>query len=136
MISLAEAQKLVTEAQAEALKLGVTVTVTVVDASGRLVLASRMDGALIVSPEISFNKAFTSAALSSPTHAIAEYTLPGKPYFGLQDMMGGRLTAIAGGLPLTKNGKTIGGIGVGGSMDTQQDLACAQAAVDALNVTK
>ena len=47
-------------------------------------------------------------------------------------MFGGELTDIAGGIPVKIQGKLIGGVGVGGSMDVTQDAQCAQEAAKIL----
>ncbi|KKR88086.1 MAG: hypothetical protein UU34_C0001G0083 [Candidatus Curtissbacteria bacterium GW2011_GWA1_41_11] len=132
MISLDSAQKAIEKAVTKAQDLGITVTVTVVDDHGTLIAASKMDGALNISPKYSYAKAFTSANLGLPTADIAGYAIEGKPYFGTTSAFGGELMVIAGGLPVKKGGKVIGAVGVGGSADVNQDVECAKAAAEVL----
>jgi len=127
MLTLEKAQKAIEAAQNKAKELGIAVTVTVVDEHGALVAASRMDGALTVSPKFSFAKAYTAAVIGLPTGDIAQYAGEGKPYYGTTSAFGGELMVIAGGLPIKEGSKVIGGIGVGGSYDVNQDVECAKA---------
>lgn len=133
MISLESAQKAIDKAISKAQDLGIAITVTVVDDHGTLIAASKMDDALNISPKYSFAKAFTSANLGLPTADIAGYAVEGKPYFGTTSVFGGELMVIAGGLPIKKGGKVVGGIGVGGSTDVNQDVECAKEALKAFS---
>ena len=132
MITLESAQKAIEKAIAKAQDLGITVTVTVVDDHGTLISASKMDGALNISPKYSYAKAYTSANLGLPSGDIAGYAIEGKPYFGTTSAFAGELMVIAGGFPVKKSGKIVGGIGVGGSADVTQDVECAKAALSIL----
>ena len=97
-----------------------------------MIAVGRMDGAITISPEFAFAKAYTSATIGLPTGDIANYSGEGKPYFGTTSAFGGKLMVIAGGIPVKIGEKLVGGIGVGGSLDVSQDVACAQAAVATL----
>lgn len=132
MITLNKAKQALEASEAKAKELGVSVTTTVVDANGSVVAVSRMDGSIPISPKFAYEKAYTSASLGMPTGALADYAKEGKPYFGLTDILGGELTTIAGGMPVKKDDKLIGGVGVGGSTDVSQDAQCAEAAVKML----
>ena len=79
-----------------------------------------------------YTKAFTAANLGMPTGALEPYAAEGKPYFGVNTLFAGELTTMAGGLPVKMSNSLVGGVGVGGSTDTNQDTACAQAALDVL----
>lgn len=67
-----------------------------------------------------------------PSEGLGPYACEGKPYFGVNTLFGGELTPMAGGLPVKMGNKLVGGVGVGGSADTKQDLECAKEAVKAL----
>jgi uncharacterized protein GlcG (DUF336 family) len=129
MLTLSQAQKMTEKAVAKAEELGIAITVTIVDAHGVLLSAQRMEKALPISPEFAFAKAYTSAVLRMPTADIGAYATPGKPYYGVTSAFAGKLMVIAGGIPIIENNTVIGAIGVGGSADVAQDVACAQAAI-------
>lgn len=133
MMTLETALKAVNAAKAKADELGVKVTIVVVDSSGEIVVLHRMDGALTVSPTFATAKAFTSGTIGLPTAGMAEYAEPGKPYYGVNSLCGGKMTTIAGGQALKMGEQLIGGIGVGGSYDTTQDDEIAKAGMNALN---
>lgn len=132
MITLDQAKKVLAAAEAKARELGVSVSVVVVDEYGTLVAFSRMDGALKISPEFARTKAFTSGTLGFPTEGLAPYAAAGQPYHGIRELFGGELTTIAGGEPIMLDGKLVGGVGVGGSTDVNQDAQCAKAGVAAI----
>jgi len=132
MITLENAKKALEASEKKALELKIKVTTTVVDEHGSIIAMSRMDDALVVSPDFSLSKAYTAVVLKMPTDTIAPYAVEGKPYYGFNTLLSGKMTSIAGGLPVIHNGKVIGGIGVGGSADTAQDVICAQEALKIL----
>ena len=132
MKKLLQADKMCNAAIAKAKELGIKITVCVVDEHGVTVALKRMDGAFHISPKFAFSKAHTSALLGLPSGDIAEYAQEGKPYFSINTAFGGELITIPGGLPIKEGDVTVGGIGVGGSLDVRQDVECAQAGIDAL----
>ena len=133
MLTLEKANKMITASQKKAEELGIAVTTYVVDSNGILIASSKMDGALAVSPIFAEAKAYTSGTLGLSTAQIAKYAESGKPYYGVDNLSGGKLTTIAGGFPIKEGEKLIGGIGVGGSYDVSQDVACAENALSVLS---
>lgn len=131
MLTLEKASKIIQASEKQAKSLGIAVTTVVVDASGNMVAMSRMDGALVVSPKFALAKAYTSGTLGMPTGDMAGFVAPGKPYYGMSDL-DDKFTTMAGGLPIKEGNQLIGGVGVGGSYDTAQDVTCAQAGLKVL----
>lgn len=105
---------LVATAETEAERLGVPVSIAVVDASGVLARFSRMEGSPLVSVEISQNKAFTSAAMQVDTADIVEEIQPGRVLYTVPTSHSHALTAVPGGRVLRVDGRVVGGLGVSG----------------------
>ena len=101
------------------------------DAGGNLIAHVRMDDAWIGSIDISIKKAYTSRAFDIATKDLAAHSQSGGQFFGIHASNDGRIMIFAGGIPLKKDGKVVGAIGVsGGSGD--QDHAVAEAGAQAL----
>lgn len=128
MITLEKAKSALEAAEKKAKELGVAVTTVIVDEHGSIIASSKMDNAIPISPKFAYAKAYTSASLGIENQKLEAYEEQGKPYFGLNAIFGGELTSIAGGVPVMLHGKLVGGIGVGGSMDVNQDAMCAMEA--------
>lgn len=130
-ITLELAKGLIEEAEKEAKNLGIAMVITIVDEGGNLVAAHRMNDAWLASIEIAQNKAWTSVALKTSTENLANATVPQAELYGLNTTNNGRIVVFGGGIPLVKEGKIIGAIGVSGS-SVANDIQVAKAGVKAL----
>jgi uncharacterized protein GlcG (DUF336 family) len=131
-ITLAAAHGALVAGIAEAERLGVTVSVAVVDAGGVLRAFARMDGAEIAGEVLAVDKAYTAVAHRTSTAELGALAQPGGELFGLQANGLGRYVMFGGGLPVTDGGgNVIGAVGVSGAA-VNQDVACAEAARAAL----
>ena len=127
----AEAVSVALEAAvAKAAELGVKINVAVADIGGNLSGFLRMPGAFVQSIDIAIDKAYTAAGFGFSTKDWMK--LIGHDdgmKFGFSARP--RLVVFGGGLPLRVNGELIGGIGVSGASE-EQDEVCARAALDAI----
>lgn len=129
MVTLNEAKTVIGAAEKKAAEIGQPQNIAVVDAGGNLIAHERMDGAWIGSIDISIKKAFTSRAFDIATKDLAKEAQPGKQFYGIQESNSGRVMVFAGGIPLKRDGKVVGAIGVsGGSGEQDQTVAEAGAA--------
>ena len=134
VLSLDLAKKLAEGCEAKAKADNLRMNVAVVNDGGRLVYFEHMDGSYLGSIAIAQEKANTSASFPAPSRFIGELAFgkDGKPGMapGLAFVPG--LATIPGGLPImTANKIPIGAIGVSGGT-SDQDEACAQAALAAV----
>ena len=110
----------------EGARLGIPVSVTVVDPPMALVAFGRADGSMPHSVETSRRKANTAASSRRPSGWMQGDFAVALP-MGTDNL----LTNIRGGFPLVVDGKHIGGLGVaGGTPD--QDVEIALATLSAL----
>ena len=129
-ISLEEAQAVASAAVQKAQELEQPMNVAVTEVGGNLKAFARMEQAWTASISIAQDKAYTSAALGFSTQDIGEMAQPGQPLFGINTTNDGRIVVFGGGIPLVRDGKVVGAIGVsGGTPD--QDHEVAQAGVAA-----
>ncbi|WP_329605630.1 GlcG/HbpS family heme-binding protein [Rhizobium alarense] len=128
-LSLEDARVLIAGARAKAEEIGVPMCIAVTDESGQLVAFERMDGGKITSTTIAQDKAFTAAGAKRSTESYGEASQPGKPAYGINSSIGGRLLVVAGGIPVVVGGQVVGAIGIS-SGTPAQDSECAQAGID------
>src|SRR5213593_1962994 len=126
MVTLKEARSVIAAAEKKAAEIGQPMNIAVADAGGNLVAHVRMDGAWIGSIDISIKKAYTSRAFDISTKDLATHSQSGGQFFGIYASNDGKVMIFAGGIPLQKNGKVVGAIGVSGGSG-EQDHAVAEA---------
>ena len=127
-ISFDGATRVLTEAMAEAGRLGVPACVAVADRAGHLVAFGRMDGAPLLSAQIAQDKAYTVSAFGLPTHQWWDLVRE-EPALLHGIVKTDRLIIFGGGVPLTRGGETVGAVGVsGGSSGQDHQIAAAGAA--------
>jgi uncharacterized protein GlcG (DUF336 family) len=130
MPTLAEARRIIDAAEKKAIEIGQPMNIAVVDAGANLVAQIRMDGAWLGSIDIALNKAFTSRAFDVATKDLASNSQSGDQFFGIHVSNHARVMIFAGGIPLKRDGKVVGAIGVSGGSG-KQDHTVAEAGADA-----
>ena len=133
LIDWAAAHAAVGAAAAEADRLGVRINVAVVDAGGLLAAFLRMPGAPLHSVDIAIDKAYTAASFGLATSGWTEALQSHSPAVRQGLVQRPRFVAFGGGLPVVEAGLRIGGIGVSGGSE-QQDELCARAGLRALGL--
>jgi len=126
MITLNDARRIIAAAEKKAEEIGQPMNIAVVDEGANLKAHVRMDGGWIGSIDISINKAYTSRAFEIATKDLAEHSQSGGQFFGIHVSNSGRVMIFAGGIPLERDGKVVGAIGVSGGSG-EQDHAVAEA---------
>jgi uncharacterized protein GlcG (DUF336 family) len=110
---------------------GLRVNVAVVDAGGNLAAFLRMPGAFLHSIDIAIDKAYTAAGFGLPTSAWSDVLKSHSQAVQAGIPLRPRMVCFGGGLPIEHEGVRIGGIGVSGGTEGE-DEACAQAGIDAI----
>jgi uncharacterized protein GlcG (DUF336 family) len=116
----------VSAAVAKAEEIGVPQNIIIVDASGVMIAAMRMDGAKYLSIDTATGKARFAASHNAPSG-----NLPFEAGVTFSVVTKGTATNLPGGLPIRFGGKLAGGIGIG-SGTGEQDLIVARAALAAI----
>lgn len=133
LIDWAAAHAAVGAAAAEAEHLGVRINVAVVDAGGLLAAFLRMPGAPLHSVDIAIDKAYTAVSFGLPTSGWAEVLQSHSAAVRQGLAQRPRFVAFGGGLPIVEQGLRIGGIGVSGGSERQDEL-CAKAGLRVLGL--
>ena len=103
----------------------------IVDEGGNLIAFMRSDGATFGTAEVAINKAYTAAAFRCSTADLQLSVQPGGEIYGL---VGQRQPFVyfGGGLPILRDGRLVGAVGVSGGPVTA-DEAIASAMADSLH---
>ena len=126
MVTLNDARRIIAAAEKKAAEIRQPMNIAVVDEGGNLISHARMDGAWMGSIDISINKAFTSRAFDISTMDLAQHSQSGGQFFGIHVSNHGRVMVFAGGIPLKREGKIVGAVGVSGGSG-EQDHTVAEA---------
>lgn len=124
-ITLEQAQTLVDQAIEAGRARGLRLAIAVVEPNGALVAFGRMDDVQYGSIAVAQAKARTAALFRTPTASLEQRVLDGRTVIlSLPDM-----TPVAGGVPIVRQGRIVGAIGVSGATSAQD----AEVALAALN---
>jgi uncharacterized protein GlcG (DUF336 family) len=129
-LTLAAAKAMMKAAMAEGRRIGVALSVAVVDSGGQLVAFERMDSADLVTIGLAQDKAWTALMNRMPTRDLGPLVQPGAEFYGYDSIARGRTIVFAGGMPLERDGVLVGGVGVSGG-SVGEDQAAVDAAVAA-----
>ena len=130
-VTLADAKRMLSAAEAKAASLGIAYNIAVVDAGGHLVAFVRQDGGLIGSIDLAIDKAVTARLFDKTTSELATLAQSGRPLFGIQESNAGKVVIFGGGVPIVSGGAIIGAVGTSAGT-VEQDIAVAEAAIKAL----
>ncbi|HEV2708786.1 MAG TPA: heme-binding protein [Edaphobacter sp.] len=131
MIKLADARRMIAAAEKKAEEIKQPMNIAIVDEGGNLVAFERMEDAWLGSIDIAQKKAWTSRAFDITTKDLGANSQSGDQFFGIHASNNGKVMIFAGGIPLKKDGKVVGAIGVSGGSGVQ-DHSVAEAGAAAL----
>lgn len=127
-LTLEDAKKIATAAEAEARRNNWPVVISIVDEGGHLLYLMRLDNTQYGSIEVAIQKARSAIAFRRPTKVLEEQVNQGHVrYLNLPGAI-----SIEGGLPIVLSNQFVGAIGVSG-VRSHQDAQIAQAGINALN---
>ncbi len=124
ILTLDDAKKIATAAEAEALRNSWRVVIAIVDDGGHLLYLQRNHGTQFGSVEIAIQKARAAVAFQRPTKVTEDAVLGGRL---IHLALPGALPA-EGGVPIMHENQIIGGIGVSG-VRSFEDGQIAQAGI-------
>lgn len=127
VLTLADAKRIASAAEAEALRNEWRVVIAIVDDGGHLLYLQRSHDTQFGSVETAIQKAHAAVAFQRPTKASEDAVLSGR----LIHLALPGVIPAEGGVPLLRDGQIVGGIGISG-VRSFQDGMIAQAGADAL----
>jgi glc operon protein GlcG len=125
-LTLTDVKKMLAACEAEAAKNKWPVAISIVDDGGFLLGFQRMDGATVISAEVSMGKARTSAMTKRPSKFFEDRVKERPAFAGFPAGI-----LIQGGIPLLHENECVGAIGISG-VQSHEDEQIAQAGAAAL----
>lgn len=128
MLTVDEATKLATAAREAAERLGIPMSLAVMDPGGHLLAFARMDGAPWISADIAQGKAWTAAAYGTPSARQRE-KMSDLPVFSaaISAATQGRFTPQTGAVPVYRGSVLLGALGASGGTGEQDEAVCEEA---------
>lgn len=128
MLDYADARRALDAMRQEIEKRGKAGVIAVCDAHGDLIAFARMTGGPLSSINVAMNKAYSAARERKPTKEIGEAARNADNGFDISYFGDPRFTGWGGGVPVFKDGKVIGAVGVSG-LPEREDIEIAEMAV-------
>jgi len=128
-VKLEDARRVISAAEKKAKEIGQPMNIAVADEGGNIVAHVRMDDAWIGSVDVAMKKAYTSRAFEIETKDLAKHAQSGGEFFGVHVSNDCKIMIFAGGIPLKRDGKVVGAIGVSGGSGEQDHAVAAAGAV-------
>lgn len=125
---LERAQRAVEAGVGYAVERNLKIAIVVMDLTGTVCAAARMDGARTITYEIALAKANTARSFESSTAELKERVKPENKIAIGQIVP--RIAFLGGGLPIVHEGRLVGAIGASGGNE-EQDIECAEACLAA-----
>tara|TARA_B110000503_G_C7084231_1_gene386539 strand:+ start:23 stop:430 length:408 start_codon:yes stop_codon:yes gene_type:complete len=130
VLELADVKLIAAAAENFAIKNSWSVSIAIVDSGGHLLWLERLDGATALSSHIAPAKALTAAMGQRESRLYEESINAGRvAYLSVPYVQG----MLEGGVPIFKEGKCLGAVGVSG-VKSAQDVEIAKAGISALNI--
>jgi uncharacterized protein GlcG (DUF336 family) len=129
-VSYEEAKRIVDAAFAAAKEMGIKIAIAVLDERGDTVIQARMDGGRWWWVDTCRAKAFATTLFGMPSGQLTERLTSGVG-LAMLAMHSGKIAYAQGALPILREGRLIGAVGVGGGTG-QQDEDAARAGIAAL----
>jgi uncharacterized protein GlcG (DUF336 family) len=120
------AHRVIAAAEKKAEQMGRPMAISIVDEAGVLKAFSRMDGAALLSVQVSQDKAYTAIGFGLPTDQWHEFIKNDPPLAAGATSGINRLIVFGGGYPIKIGDSIVGGIGVSGGHYTE-DMEVAKA---------
>lgn len=127
-IDIAAAKRVMAAAEAEATKNHWTMAIVILDSTGHLVIMERLDSTQYGSITAAEDKARSAIDFKRPTKVFEDLVAQGG--IGLRTLGLHGASPLEGGIPIIRDGKIIGAIGVSGG-SSAQDGQVATAGADA-----
>jgi glc operon protein GlcG len=128
-----EAMKMVNSVAAELTKRQKAAVVAVSDSYGELVALLRVGDVPLSSIRIAMNKAWTAARERQDSAAIGKASRDPKSGFDIGYYGDSRYVGWGGGVPVWREGRIVGAIGVSGLPEEAEDIELAQLGIAALS---
>ena len=134
LLGLAAAQRIVSQAVSEATRLGLRISVAVVDEAGALLAFARMDGATRLSARTAADKTQTVILTGKATLDLGQEwreDLGVEPELFYGMIARPDVVPFGGGVPVRAEGRLIGAVAVSGATSVQDHEIAARAAAAA-----
>jgi uncharacterized protein GlcG (DUF336 family)/mannose-6-phosphate isomerase-like protein (cupin superfamily) len=130
-LTYAGARRAAETANAVAAERGVEPVIAVVDAGGEPIYLLRPDGAQVASANVSVDKARTAALYRRPSKDFEDQASGGRP----SALHLARAVPLQGGMPIMRDRRVAGAIGVSGASSADEDQELAEIGSRALDPT-
>lgn len=119
-----DVEAIITACRAEAVRLGLSVSLAIVDDGGYVLRIDRMDGVGVTTPMVALAKGRTSAFMRGPSGNLAARVREEPELLRLDDYL-----PMKGGLPIMAGKQCVAAIGISGARP-DEDEQIARAGVD------